>query len=92
MPELDVAWLVKELDSLGLKLTATRRMDGSFGLNKWRTMNYWSNAPQTEALWQQHVGDKVDVITAIAEFVGRPNLEIFNTPSITPTQKFSLRR
>ena len=86
MPEIDVAWLVKELDSLGLKLTATRRMDGSFGLNKWRAMNYWDNAPQAEALWAAHVGDDSDVITVIAEFIGRPNLEILNAPSITPPQ------
>jgi hypothetical protein len=89
MPDVDIAWLVKELDSLGLKLSATRRMDGSFGLSKWRAMNYWGNAPQAEALWKEHVGDKADVVTAIAEFVGRPNLEIFNAPSITPAQRFT---
>jgi hypothetical protein len=89
MANFDIAWLVKELDSLGLKLAATRRMDGSFGLSKWRAMNFWSNAPQAEALWQQHVGDNAEVITAIAEFVGRPNLEIFNAPSIAPAQKFT---
>jgi hypothetical protein len=89
MPDLDIAWLIKELDSLGLKLTATPRIDGSFGLNKWRAMNYWDNAPQAEALWAEHVGDDAAVITAIAEFVGRPNLEIFNAPSISPAQRFA---
>ena len=91
MSDLDIAWLVRELDGLGLKLTATRRMDGSFGLNKWRAMNFWENAPQAEALWAQHVGDNERVITAIAEFVGRPNLEIFNAPSIAPAQKLAFR-
>lgn len=87
MAEIDVKWLVKELDSLGLKLTATRRMDGSFGLNKWRAMNYWEQAPQAEALWAQYVGDDPQVITAIAEFIGKPNLEILNAPSIAPWQR-----
>ncbi len=85
MPDLDIAWLIKELDGLGLKLTATRRIDGTFGLNKWRAMNYWENAPQAEALWAEHVGSDANVISAVAEFVGRrPNLEILNAPSITP--------
>jgi hypothetical protein len=67
-------------------------MDGSFGLNKWRAMNYWSNAPQAEALWNQHVGDSAEVITAIAEFVGRPNLEILGAPSIAPAQGYNAPR
>jgi hypothetical protein len=93
MPDIDVEWLVKELDVLGLKLSATRRMDGSFGLNKWRSMNYWENAPQAEALWAEHIGDDPEVISAIAEFIGgRPNLEILHAPSITPQQKFSALR
>jgi hypothetical protein len=92
VPNVDIAWLVKELDGLGLKLSATRRIDGSFGLNKWRAMNYWGNAPQAEALWRQHVGDNPQVISAIAEFVGRPNLEILGAPSITPTQGASAPR
>jgi hypothetical protein len=91
MPDLDIEWLIKELDGLGLKLSATRRVDGSFGLNKWRAMNYWENAPQAEALWSEHVGDRTEVITAIAEFVGRPRLEILNAPSIAPAQKFVIR-
>lgn len=92
MPDLDIAWLIKELDGLGLKLTATRRIDGTFGLNKWRAMNYWENAPQAEALWAAHVGNKTEVITAIAEFVGgRPNLEILHAPSIAPAQRLAAR-
>jgi hypothetical protein len=92
MPNIDVEWLIRELDNLGLKLSATRRMDGSFGLNKWRAMNYWEHAPQVEALWAEHVGDDPEVITVIAEFIGKPNLEILNAPSITPSQKFAARR
>lgn len=92
MPDVDIAWLVRELDGLGLRLTATRRLDGTFGLNKWRAITYWDNAPQAEALWAEHVGDDPAVITAIAEFVGRPNLEIFNAPSITPMQPAALER
>ncbi len=90
MPNLDIAWLINELDSLGLKLTATRRIDGSFGLNKWRAINYWENASQAEALWAEHVGDNINVISAIAEFVGgRPNLRILNAPSMMPARRLA---
>jgi hypothetical protein len=89
MPDLDIAWLVKELDSLGLKFTATPRVDGSVRLNKWRAINYWENAPQAEALWAEHVGDKAEVITAITQFVARPGLEILHAPSIAPWQRIA---
>jgi hypothetical protein len=84
MPDFDIKWLVKELDTLGLKLTSTRRLDGSFSLNRWRSMAYWDNAEQAEALWAEHVGDDSDAISAIAEYVAKPTLEILNVPSIAP--------
>jgi hypothetical protein len=87
MPNVDIAWLVKELDGLGLKLTATRRMDGSFGLNKWRAMNYWANARQAEELWAKHVGDNPNVISAMAEFVGRPDPQVVNARSVAPAHR-----
>lgn len=86
---LDIAGFVKELGGLGVKLTATRRMDGSFGLNKWRTMDYWDNAPQAETLWAQHVGDDETVIKAIAEFLSHPSPATFHPPSPTPMQRFA---
>ncbi len=91
MPDLDIAWLVKELDGLGLKFTATPRIDGSMQLNRWRAMNYWENAPLADALWAEHVGDDTEVIRAITEFVARPNLEILGVPSIAPKQRSTTR-
>lgn len=74
MPDIDIAWLIRELDELGLKLTATPRLDGSFGLNRWRTMAYWDNAARAEALWAQHVGEDPGVIAAIATHLGAAEL------------------
>lgn len=70
MPDIDIEWLVRELDELGLKLTATPRLDGSFGLNKWRSMAYWDNAARAEALWVEHVGEDPQTIAAIAVHLG----------------------
>jgi hypothetical protein len=80
MPDIDVDWLIRELGELGLKLTATPRLDGSFGLNKWRTISYWDNAAQAEALWAEHVHDDPEVIAAIAAHVGAPLLVRRNLP------------
>lgn len=84
MSDIDIAWLVKELDELGLKLTATPRLDGSLDLNKWRAMSYWDNADKAEALWAEHVGDDPHTIAAIAAHVrgARP-------PSHVPPQERS---
>jgi hypothetical protein len=70
MPDIDIAWLITEFDGLGLKLTATPRFDGSFGLNRWRTMSYWDNAAQAESLWAEHIGDDPEIIAAIATHIG----------------------
>jgi hypothetical protein len=70
MPDIDIAWLVRELDGLGLRLTATPRLDGTFGLNKWRTMSYWENATRAEALWAEYVGEDPRTMAAIAAHLG----------------------
>jgi hypothetical protein len=69
MPDVDIAWLVKELDSLGLRLSATPRLDGSLGLNKWRDISYWDNAEKAEALWAEYVGDDPHTLAALAAHV-----------------------
>ncbi|MDQ2082067.1 hypothetical protein RA307_17910 [Xanthobacteraceae bacterium Astr-EGSB] len=88
MPDVDIAWLVKELDSLGLRLTATPRLDGSLGLNKWRDISYWANADRAEALWAEHVGDDPHTIAALAAHVrsaaSRPRPSSSPSPSSPP--------
>jgi hypothetical protein len=69
VPNVDIAWLIREFDGLGLKLTATPRLDGSFSLNKWRTISYWDNAARAESLWDEHIGDDQEVISAIATHI-----------------------
>lgn len=80
MPDIDIDWLIRELDELGLKLTATPRLDGSFGLNRWRTISYWDNTARAEALWAEHVRDDPEVIAAIAAHVGASMFARRNLP------------
>jgi len=76
MADFDIAWLIRELDRFGIKLTATRLLDGSFGLNRWRSMSYWANAARADALWAAHVGDDADVMREIAAFIGAASSHI----------------
>ena len=45
-------------------------LDGSFGLYRWRSMSYWNNVAQADALWDAHVGDDASVMREIAAFIG----------------------
>jgi hypothetical protein len=85
MPDVDIGWLVRELDDLGLRLTATPRMDGSLGLNKWRAISYWDNADRAEALWARHVGEDPHMIAAIAAHVreAAPRPSSFNSARLS---------
>jgi hypothetical protein len=87
MPDLDIAWLIREFDDLGLKLTATPRLDGSFGLNRWRTISYWDNAAQAESLWAEHVGDDPQVIAALAAHIGAGGIDRVEAPPATPLRR-----
>jgi hypothetical protein len=81
MPDVDIAWLIKELDSLGLRLSVTPRLDGSLGLNKWRDISYWDNAGRAEALWAEHVGDDPQTIAEIAAHVRSTQARSPSSPS-----------
>jgi hypothetical protein len=57
MPEFDIDAFIAELERLGLKLTATRLLDGTYRVNRWRMPDAISNAQQIEDLWAKHIGD-----------------------------------
>jgi hypothetical protein len=57
MPEFDIDAFITEVERLGLKLTATRLLDGTYRVNRWRMPDAISNAQQIEDLWAKHIGD-----------------------------------
>ena len=57
MSEFDVDAFIAELERLGLKLSATRLLDGTYRVNRWRMPDAISNAQQIEDLWAKHIGD-----------------------------------
>jgi hypothetical protein len=89
MPDLDITWLIRELDGLGLKLTATPRLDGSFGLNRWRTISYWENAAQAESLWSEHIGDDPQLIAAVASHIGTAAIADRKAPPTALPRQFN---
>jgi hypothetical protein len=89
MSDLDIAWLIRELDDLGLKLTATPRLDGTFRLNKWRTIAYWDNAVRAESLWAEHIGEDSDVIAAIATHIGAAGIANGKAHPSAPLRRYS---
>ena len=67
MPKLDVVGFVRELDKLGLRLTAIRHLDGSVRLYRWRQMNYWQNEAKVKQLWDESIGSDEALLTYLAE-------------------------
>ena len=57
MPEFDIDAFITEVERLGLKLTATRLLDGTYRVNRWRMPDAITNAQQIEDLWAKHIGD-----------------------------------
>jgi hypothetical protein len=51
MPEFDIDAFITEVERLGLKLTATRLLDGTYRVNRWRMPDAITNAQQIEDLW-----------------------------------------
>ncbi len=44
-----------ELDALGLKLTATRMVDGTIRINRWHMHEVWSNERRVNNLWERMI-------------------------------------
>ena len=74
MPEFHVDAFIAELERLGLKLTATRLLDGTYRVNRWRMPDAITNAQQIEDLWATHIGDdKARMIPLGAYLARRPS-------------------
>jgi hypothetical protein len=69
MFERSVESIVDELESLGVKLTVTPRLDGSMRLNCWRTMHAWEHRTRINELLAEHVENNPDRAAEIAKFV-----------------------
>jgi hypothetical protein len=74
MSEFDVDAFINELERLGLKLTATRLLDGTYRVNRWRMPDAISHAQQIEDLWAKHIGgDKARMMLLAARLAQRPS-------------------
>jgi len=71
MAERNVAEIVNELESLGMKFTVTPRLDGSLRLNCWRTMDAWPHAGRIKQILAEHVERSPKRAAEIAAFVNR---------------------
>jgi hypothetical protein len=74
MQEFDVDAFITELERLGLKLTATRLLDGTYRVNRWRMPDAITHAQQIEDLLATHIGDdKARTILLGAHLARRPS-------------------
>src|SRR5580704_15909084 len=71
MPEFDIDAFIAELERLGLKLTATRLLDGTYRVNRWRMPDAISNAQQIEDLWAKHIADDKARMILLSTHVAR---------------------
>ena len=67
----DPAAFTRQLNELGLDLTATRLADNSVRLNRWCTLSYWDNEPTVVDLWARTIEQNPDNHRRLAEFVIR---------------------
>jgi len=65
--KFDVVAFVRELDKLGLRLSAIRHLDGGVRLYRWRQMNYWQNEAVIKQLWDECVGHDERLVAYLAE-------------------------
>ena len=77
MLKFDVVAFVRELDKLGLRLSAIRHMDGSVRLYRWRQMNYWQNEAMIKQLWDECIGNDEKLLTHLAESLANLNVKTF---------------
>ena len=71
MSESEVASLVQELETLGVKFTVIPRLDGSLRLNAWRVQNAWQNRDQINRLLAEHIESAPEVAAQIAELISK---------------------
>lgn len=82
MTDQDLEKLVLALETMGLKLTVTPLADGSFRLNRWRMINYWSHAREAEAFWTERVGDDRPRLAMLTNFVAARKVSFPAAPAL----------
>jgi hypothetical protein len=76
MLDPDLSALVKELESLGIKLSVVPRFDGSLRLNCWRFPNAWNNRHRINHLLAERIENSPEDAALIAEFINKRSLEV----------------
>jgi hypothetical protein len=71
MPQLSVEVFVDEMERLGLRLGVTRLADGKVRLNRWQTPDGVVNAQRIDDLWATQIGDSVERIDELTEYLLR---------------------
>jgi len=83
MLEWEVVALVEELESLGVQLTVTPLLDGSFRLNRWRSHHAWNNRDRINQLLAERIDNSPECAAQIAEFIKN------RSPPAAPSDKIS---
>src|SRR6266850_7250192 len=99
MAEREIAEVVEELESLGIKLTVTPRLDGSLRLNCWRMMEAWHHSVRIKEILAEHVESSPERAAEIADFINRrsmptlaPSMPTETEPSQAPAAKGAAKR
>ena len=74
MPQLSVEVFVDEMERLGLRLGVTRLADGKVRLNRWQASDGVVNAQRIDDLWATQIGDSVERIDELTEYLLRRTL------------------
>jgi hypothetical protein len=71
MPDFDVEAFVRELERLGIKLTATPLADGTFMLNRWKLPGASNHVQQIDDLWASTINDHKDRVDLLIAHLAR---------------------
>jgi hypothetical protein len=66
MIEFDVEAFVKQLNRMGLKLTAVPLAEGNYRVNRWRTIDAVEHHQQIQDLWASQIGDSQSRLETLA--------------------------
>jgi hypothetical protein len=77
----EIAALVEELETLGVKFTVVPRMDGSLRLNTWRMQNAWANRHRIDHLLAERIENAPGVAAEIADFISKRSAHDVPSPA-----------
>jgi hypothetical protein len=77
----EIAALVEELESLGVKFTVVPRLDGSLRLNTWRMQNAWPNRHRIDHLLAERIENVPGVAAEIATLIARRSVQPVPDPA-----------